>query len=286
VLGLVNQGETRFSAGTVKLLQALGEQAGGLLESATLHERALARERLVREMELASATQNAMLPHASLAVSGIELVGRFRPAEEVGGDFYDYRLRPDGQLAFCVGDVSGKGWPAALVMTMTLAVLRGASQLLDRPAAVVTRANSDLFGDLTQIDAFVTAFVGYYDPGAARLAFASAGHSPVIYRSRGGRARLLRATGVPLGILDEDAAGGGAVRLRSGDLLVAATDGFSEATNTAGELFGYERLLTLVDAISTLPAEAVADRMFQAITDFAAGRPQQDDQTLLVVKGH
>ena len=120
---------------------------------------------------------------------------------------------------------------------------------------------------------------------SARLAFASAGHSPVIYRARGGRSRLLRATGLPIGILPERGLTSNVVRLGPGDVLVVATDGFSEATSPAGELFGTERLLALVESNATAAASGVADQLFTAVTEFAAGQGQDDDQTLLVLKG-
>jgi sigma-B regulation protein RsbU (phosphoserine phosphatase) len=285
VLGVANQRDARISARTLKLLQTVAELAGGLIESAALHDRALARGRSQRETELAADIQSALMPHAAPEVPGVDLVARFRSAAEVGGDFYDYVVRRNGQLALFVGDVSGKGWPAAMVMTMTLAVLRGASQLVERPSDVLERANVELHTHLSQIDAFVTAFAGFYDGGGRRLAFASAGHSPVLYRARGGRTRLLRATGLPLGILLGPAPTAGVVRLGPGDLLVVATDGFSEATSPAGELFGYERLQSLVESIAAEPAAEVADHLFTAVTEFGAGRPQGDDQTLLVMKG-
>jgi sigma-B regulation protein RsbU (phosphoserine phosphatase) len=146
----------------------------------------------------------------------------------LAGNFYDYVVARDGQLAVFVGDISGKGWPAAMVMTMTMtpAVLRAASKMADRPSAVLERANADLYPDLTHVGAFVTAFAGYYDAPSARLAFATAGHSPVIHRARGGRARLLRATSLPLGILPDPGPATDRVRLGPGDVSVVATDGF------------------------------------------------------------
>jgi sigma-B regulation protein RsbU (phosphoserine phosphatase) len=171
-----------------------------------------------------------------------------------------------------------------MVMTMTLAVLRAASQM-NRPSAVLERANAELYSDLSNIGAFVTIFAGSYDAPSGRLAFASAGHSPVIYRARGGRSRLLRATGLPLGVLPDRGPTMDMVRLGPGDVLVVATDGFSEATSPGGELFGYERLLALVESNATAAASGVADRLFTAVTEFAAGRAQDDDQTLLVLKG-
>jgi sigma-B regulation protein RsbU (phosphoserine phosphatase) len=142
-----------------------------------------------------------------------------------------------------------------------------------------------LYSDLSHIGAFVTIFAGYYHAPSARLAFASGGHAPVIYRARGGRSRLLRATGLPLGILPERGPTADVVRLGPGDILVVATDGFSEATSPGGELFGHERLLALVESNSTAAASGVADQLFTAVTEFAGGHAQDDDQTLLVLKG-
>jgi sigma-B regulation protein RsbU (phosphoserine phosphatase) len=285
VLGLANQRDAQRSVGTRNLLQSVAGLAGAFMESAALHDRMLARGLSERESELAADIQSALMPHVPPAVPGIDLVARFRSAADVGGDFYDYVVRPNGQLALFLGDVSGKGWPAAMVMTMTLAVLRAASQLLERPSAVLERANAELYAELNEVGGFVTAFAGNYDAATARLAFASAGHSPVLYRARGGRTRLLRATGLPLGVLRERPPTAAVVRLGPGDLLVVATDGLSEATSPTGELFGHQRLLRLVDANAMLDARVIADRLFTAVTEFAAGRSQDDDQTLVVAKG-
>lgn len=264
---------------------AENDLAGWLMESAALYDRALLRGRSERESELAADIQSALMPTAAPATRSIDLVARFRSAAEVGGDFYDYSVGRDGQLVIFVGDVSGKGWPAAMVMTMTLAVLRAASHMADRPSAMLERANTELYSELSHIAAFVTIFAGSYDATLGRLAFASAGHSPVIYRARGGRTRLLRATGLPLGILPERGPTTSMLRLGPGDILVVATDGFSEATSPGGELFGYKRLLALVESNATATAGVVADRLFTEVTEFAAGRAQDDDQTLLVLKG-
>jgi sigma-B regulation protein RsbU (phosphoserine phosphatase) len=284
-LGLANQRDTRLSAGTHKLLNAVAELAGALIESASLHDRALARERSQRELELAMAIQKALLPHSVPPVAGLDVVTRFRPAAEIGGDFFDYTLLRDGRFAICVGDVCGKGWPAALLMTMTLAVLRGAAQLVDGPSAVLERANAELYADLSGLDSFVTAFAAQYDAAAGQLTFASAGHSPVLYLARGRQARLLHATGVPLGVLRDDVPGTDAVRLGPGDVVVVATDGLSEACSPDGELFGHERLMALIESMAAAPATAIADELFAAVAEFAAGQAQADDQTLLVVKG-
>jgi sigma-B regulation protein RsbU (phosphoserine phosphatase) len=284
-LGVVNRRDTTFSAGTLKLLQALGEQAGALVEAALLHEQALVQERMRRDMELAAAMQSGLMADAAPVMPNVQLVGRFRPAREVGGDFYHHRLRADGQLSFSVGDVSGKGLAAALIMGVSRNLLRGASQLLDRPDAVVKQVNADLYDDLSRVHTFVTAFVGYYDPGRRVVRFANAGHSPVVYCAAHGSPRMLAATSLPLGIFEDSASTEECVRMASGDVLVVGTDGFSEATNPKGAMFGNERLMSLVQQLAEQPAEGIVDGLFTAITNFGQGTPQDDDQTLLVVKG-
>jgi sigma-B regulation protein RsbU (phosphoserine phosphatase) len=285
MLGVVNRGDTTFSAGTVKLLQAIGEHAGGLVEAALLHEQALVQERLRHDMELAAALQSGLMADAPPVVAGVEVVGRFRPAAEVGGDFYHHRLRPDGQLTFSVGDVSGKGLSAALIMGMSRNVLRGTSQLLAQPCQVVEQVNASLYDDLNRVHTFVTALVGYYDPAQQVVRFANAGHSPVVYCPSGGSPRMLPATSLPLGVFEDSSATDEGVRMAAGDVLVVGTDGFSEATDPSGATFGYERLMALVQQLSSFPASSIVDGLFAAITHFAGGTSQDDDQTLLVVKG-
>ncbi|MBV9358826.1 MAG: serine/threonine-protein phosphatase, partial [Chloroflexi bacterium] len=171
------------------------------------------------------------------------------------------------------------------VMEMTRTVLRGAFQLLDRPSAVLELANSDLYDDLSRVHTFVTAFAGYYDASSRLVRFASAGHSPVVYCRHGEAPRLLAARSLPLGVLPDSPADDDVVRLAPGDLLVVGTDGFSEATDHSGGLFGNDRLLRLVQMLSAAPAPAIADGLFAALTTFGEGRPQDDDQTLVVAKG-
>ena len=285
VVGVVNRHAGDFSAGTVKLLEALSEQAGGIVETSLRHEQALVRERLEHEMKLAAEIQAGLMAHPLPLMSGIDLVGRYRPAAEVGGDFYDARVRKDGQLSFAVADVSGKGLPAAMLMGISRMVLRAAGLLTRRAARVVDQANIYLYEDLTGVGNFVTAFAGLYHPRTRTLGYANAGHSPVVYRPRGGSATLLQATCLPLGVIPDLRPEDDSVRLGPDDVLVIATDGFTEATGFDEQLFGYDRFLLLVDDLAHLPAATLADELFAAIDQFKGGRPQDDDQTLMIIKG-
>ena len=285
VVGVMNRHTGDFSAGTVKLLKALSEQTGGIVETSLRHEQALVRERLEHEMELAARIQASLMASPLPRMSGIELVGRYRPATEVGGDFYDARVRKDGQLSFAVADVSGKGLSAAMLMGISRMVLRAAGLLTRRAARVVDQANIYLYEDLTGVGNFVTAFAGLYHPRTRTLAYANAGHSPVVYRPHDGPATLLQATCLPLGVVPELQPEDDSVPLGPEDVLVIATDGFTEATGFDAQLFGYDRFLHLVDELAHLPAATLADELFAAIDRFNTGRPQDDDQTLMIIKG-
>jgi sigma-B regulation protein RsbU (phosphoserine phosphatase) len=150
---------------------------------------------------------------------------------------------------------------------------------------VLDQSNIYLYEDLTGVGNFVTAFAGLYHPRTRTLAYANAGHSPVIYRPRGGPARLLAATCLPLGVVPDLDPSDDSVPLEPEDVLVVATDGFSEATGFDEQLFGCERFRQLVDDLGHLPAAALADELFAAIDQFSTGRPQDDDQTLVIIKG-
>ena len=285
-LGLLKQAQG-FSAPQLKLARAVAEQAGSLIEHALLHEEMLARARLQAEMDLARNVQLQMLPRSWPSLPGIDLFAESRPAREVGGDFYDFIVQPDRPVIAILGDVSGKGISAALIMGMIHAVMNSAARFIPRPnpAGVLARANEDLYEDFTSLDTFATAFVATYQPHERVLHYANAGHAPVIYRRQGQPARMLEADGVPIGVLPVSLCETLAVPFAPGDVLVIATDGFSEASNLAGELFGYERLLTLVDAMADGSAAQIGHALYDAIQTFAAGRPQDDDQTLIVLRG-
>jgi sigma-B regulation protein RsbU (phosphoserine phosphatase) len=189
-------------------------------------------------------------------------------------------------LTFAVGDVSGKGMGAALVMSMMHTAFHGIGRSASlTPAAMAAQANDQLYDDLTEIGAFTTMFVGQYDSATHWLQFANSGHSPVIYCPKDGPARLLGADGTAIGVLPISLCQDQGLPLRPGDLLIAATDGFSEAQNMAGEMFGYERLLRLAESLVALSAPEVLNALFAAAEEFSAGHPQDDDQTVVVLKG-
>lgn len=261
--------------------------AGSLVERGLLYQDQIGRMRLDTEMDLARTVQRNLLPATPPAMSGLDIYARALPALHVGGDLYDFVTALDGSLIFTLGDVTGKGIPAALLMAMLRTALRSKAAFLPRPdpLAIVTRANHDLYDDFTQVEMFATVIVGQIVPGERRLRLANAGHAPVILRRAGGAPRLIEAEGVPLGVLPDPLCALQSEPFGPGDLLVVASDGFTEAQAADGEMFGIDRLSSLIDTYADCCAEQIGRAIFEAVAEFGRGQPQSDDQTLMVIKG-
>jgi len=243
-------------------------------------------KRLSLNMEKARVVQQGFLPQSVPTIAGIELYTVSRPATEVTGDFYDFIPSGQDEMIFSVGDVSSKGVSAALLMPVICKLLRLAVRHTTEPTpqSLLTYIHEDMYSQLSNATMFATMFVGHYHTPTRRLTYANAGHSPVIYRPHGGRARLLQADGTPIGLLEQSSWHNQQLTLQPGDLFLVGTDGIVEHKNSMRKMFGYERLLTLVDQLGQQPAQAVAEAIFTEIDHFAK-QPNDDDQALLVLCG-
>ncbi len=271
----------------LKMAGAIADYANGQIETALHHREIVQQARMKTELELASQIQLHLLPRRYPRIPGLDLAAASIPAREVGGDFYDFIVQPGWPFIFTVGDVSGKGMSAAMLMAMTRSVLRSRAGSLPTPSPefVLTYSNEVMYDDFTEVGMFATVFVGRYDPKHRELSYANAGHSPVIYRPDGGPAEMLEADGPAMGVLPNSLSEDFTIPFGPNDLLVVATDGLNEAINPAGEMFGYSRLLQQVELLAGGTAQQVADELFSVIHQFSAGHPQSDDQTVMVVKG-
>jgi sigma-B regulation protein RsbU (phosphoserine phosphatase) len=276
----------RITSPDLKLARTISEQVSAQLENAILYRESLEQTKLRTEMELAQQVQAHLLPQRLPQVPGLDLFASSHPAMQVGGDFYDLIYRPGKPFIFSVGDVAGKGMPAALIMAMSHTVIRNAAHFMPSPIPdnLLRRVSDNLYSDLTELGLFVTTFAGHYDPARRQLLYANAGHSPVIYKPAHGAAILLEADAPPIGVLPDSLAENHAITIEPGDLLVVATDGFSEARNAHDELFGNERLLGHINALAGQSVSAIAQRLYQLIDEFGTGHPQDDDQTLILIK--
>jgi len=237
------------------------------------------------EMAEAAAIQRHLIERITPRVAGLEIFSHCRPAKEIGGDFYDFRLLEEGQLIFMVADVSGKGLPAAMIMTSARTALRGAAQHLYSAEAAMTQVNRDLYDDLTDVGKFITVFLGHYDGINQHLFYANAGHSLVVHCPAGGTCQIVEAVDPPLGILPKHFFARESLPLAAGDLLIVCSDGIFEAENPAWERVGYDRLLAWIQAIADRPAQTIGKKLLEQVNDFSEQWHQTDDQTLVVFKG-
>lgn len=271
-----------------ELLEALARRAASAIDLSITYEESIASLRLQNEYELAERVQSRMLPRRSIPqLTGFEIFAESRPARLVGGDFCDFQGGAGRPTFFSVGDVSGKGLPAAILMSMTMATLNNKVEYLPEPTpeAIIARANEDMFSHFTDVGMFATAVVGRLDPESSAVSLANGGHSPVVYKPFGRPPELVVPEGTPLGVLDETFAKDRTLRVAAGDLLVVTSDGLNEQRDSQGEMFGYDRLLATVAALADQPARLIAIGLFSAVRAFAGVAEQDDDQTVLVVRG-
>lgn len=255
--------------------------------ASSLAQEAAERERMQREMELVRQVQQTLLPHAAPNVPGVECVGLCRPAFAVGGDCYDFLSLPNGRFAFAIGDVSGKGLPAALLMASVQAFLRAATfEGCDDLAWLMRRLNKLLLSS-TAADGYATLFYAQYDPVSRELSWVNAGHNPPLLLHEG-EFRALDQGGPVIGLLADPQYEQGSARLAEGDLVLAYTDGITEAANAGNEEWGESRLRAAVGEVcadgNAESAEALLRRVLGCADRHAAGTAQRDDMTLVALR--
>lgn len=235
------------------------------------------------ELEDAREVQQQLLPRSGPVVAGLDYAGQCRPAASVGGDYYDFLPISDGRLGFAIGDVSGKGIPAALLMATLQASLRGLA--ISSPPALPSLMTSlnRLMYEATPSNRFATLFYGAYDPKSREFAYVNGGHNPPMVL-RGEEVLRLHEGGPAVGLFGPVKYEQSFVALQPGATLVLFTDGVSEAMNAAMEEFGEERLMDVVRRGSALKTSELIEEVFAACDRFAAGAPQHDDMTLLIVR--
>ena len=244
------------------------------------------RERLNRELEIAREVQSHLFPQRLPPALGLDYCGQCWPAREVGGDYYDFLELPDDKLGIAIGDVSGKGVGAALMMACLEASLRALASVVRDPADLMGRVN-DLVCQASAANRYATLFYGEYDPVKRCLTYVNAGHNPpVVLRKFGGECEVRRLeTGGPvIGLLPPQRYQQGVFFHESGDLILLFTDGVSESMNDRHEEWGEERLIELARTCHGLPAPHVMRRIMTVAQAFAEGAPQHDDMTLVVLR--
>jgi sigma-B regulation protein RsbU (phosphoserine phosphatase) len=291
LLGLIALGpklsEEPYSASDLRLLQSVAVQTGLALENTRLlaavaHETGI-RERLNREIEIAREVQERLFPQSYPRVSGVDYFGMCRPALAVGGDYYDFIQRPNGRLGIALGDISGKGISAALMMASLHSLMRGQLAAgLDDLSALVTNTNRLIY-DASTANRYATFFYGEYDPETRKLTYVNAGHNPPIIL-RGEEALRLDACGPVIGLLPVVRYESAEFVFQAGDVFILFTDGISEAMTIEDEEWGEDRLIDAARLCRSECATAITASLLAAADDFAAGAPQHDDMTLIALK--
>jgi len=275
--------DNRFTEDHLKVLTTLSSVAAIRVENARLTEEQMERERLEREQQVASEIQQRFLPAAAPQVDGYELQGISFPCYEIGGDYYDFIQREDGNLVVALGDVSGKGTAAALLMSSLHAAIHAQADTHDSIVDTIGAVNRYLTESIPP-NRFVTLFYAELDPETGRLNFLNAGHNPPLIVHAGGTMEQLASGGLPLGIMADAEFREGRTQLQTGDVLVVYSDGVSEAVNPSGEEFGPTRLYEVVARNLDASAGGIRDRIESALTKFCQGTPAADDITLVIVK--
>jgi serine phosphatase RsbU (regulator of sigma subunit) len=282
VLYLDSPERGRLLTGTTQsALETAATEAAAAIESARLYREAAEKRRLERELQIAAEIQRALLPEALHSGLHFDVAAESIPCRAIGGDFFDYFSLPDGVFGFVLGDVSGKGPPAALLTAMIQGIFAAQIGRAASPQALLSEVNQSLIRRSIQ-SRFATVLYGTLAPDG-RLTYANAGHNPPVLVGRRG-ARRLETGGLILGLFPHASFEQETIALEPDDVLVVFSDGVTEALDSAGDEFGEARLLACVADARSLPPRDLLGRLLGAVREFAADAPQHDDVTALVLR--
>lgn len=281
------EGEIAYDSEMVATLQTLAQHAGIAVENARLLNEVAEKKRIEQEMNWARDIQRTLLPHHPPAIPGYSIHGFSIPANEVGGDYFDYIPRDNNLYHVIVSDVSGKGVAAGLIMSVLRSLVHTYSEFEDSPHEILLRVNRVLTRDLDEY-MFVTATMMTLHPVSHELQVARAGHEPLIIISANGDINWIKPEGTALGLLDlnsfEHHFETAVYPMKPGDTALLYTDGVNEAQNEDGEDFGIDHLVELAVELRRLPLDQMLESIVTEVNKFAGNRHQQDDITLVAIR--
>ncbi len=275
----------RYSYEDITLLDVLSNQMVVAMDNARLYQESLEKQRLEEELSLARQIQFELLPKTCPKTEHFEFSAFIQSARQVGGDYYDFLQTDSGSIGVAIADASGKGIPAALLISLVHASLRAEVKNRLSPPLVISNINQ-LIHTSTSSEKFVTMFYGELNPRERRLCYCNAGHNYPVVVHEDGAVELLDKGGLILGVFPEAIYEAGEVALRKNDTLFFYSDGLTENFNSADEEFGEERLLNLLVENRSLGAEELKRKVIQEVIDFSGGNPPYDDFTIVVLKIH
>ncbi len=287
MIGLLNvfnkQSPEGFTPDDQRLLTIIATQSAQVIENARLYQKEITLSRIEEDLQLAREIQRNLLPKSNPQIPGYEIVGRTKPAREVGGDYYDFIPVDDATLAFCLGDISGKGIAGALLMSNLQATLRGQTGKHNSCAECLKQSNMFLY-QCTDILKFATLFYGVIDTQSHQVSYSKAGHIPPMLVRSNGDVQRLEAGGTVLGFLPDSEYKEETIRLEPGDLLIVFSDGITEAYNADEDPFDEERLYDVIQTNKDHTAVQLMDDIISEVKTFTGQAVQQDDMTLLIVR--
>ncbi len=274
----------RFPAQKISIIEGIAHQTGIAIESARLYQASLEQERISQELRLAREIQESFLPECCPYYPGWEFAADWHAARGVGGDFYDFIPMGEGYIGLVIADVSDKGMPAAMFMSMSRTLVRASAIEVHSPAQTLQRVNELIMSD-TRSGMFVTIFYGVLKLSTGVLTYACAGHNPpILWCAQTSQATPLGAKGIALGVMESIELEQRQTALKPGDILILYTDGVTEPINVHEEEFGEERLVQAVAEVSHRPSTEMVEFIRAAVARFVGDQPQFDDYTLVAVK--
>jgi phosphoserine phosphatase RsbU/P len=286
VIGVLDLEHTRrgfFTEDHQRTITTLAAQIAIAIENARLYEEIARQEkRLERDMQMAHELQLRLLPQKKPKLQSLEIAAKFIPARAIGGDLYDFFSYSQSRLAIVIGDVSGKGAPAAIYAALVSGILRSHTPIEPSPAEMLSAVNYSL--SERRIDGqFVSLIYAVWDENERTLQVANSGLPRLIY-CHSGKPEMIEATGLPLGLFDDAEYDEFTFRAKPGDLFVFFSDGILDARNAAGELFGRERAEQLASQCWEMSAEEVVSTLFKAVKEHAGDEETFDDQTVVAIR--
>ncbi len=272
-----------FTPADLRLLSNLANIAAVKIENNRLFEETLAVRALQRDLELAAQIQRNLMPRSCPPMRGFDIAGTNLPCRTVGGDTYDFLPREGNRLWVAVGDVAGKGLPAAMIMSHFQAMLRGLAEA-DRPLSQIAAVLNDRLTQTLSANQFISFFLTEIDPAGGVLRYVNAGHNPPMKISVSGEVERLKGSGPVLGVVGGVPYPAHETSLAPGEILLMYSDGATESLNLAGEEFGEDRLIDCLKTVRTVESETGLNRLEESILGFCGGAARYDDITLLIIR--
>lgn len=282
VLQLINRKSGCFDGEDLAFLNSISDHLALAIENTLLHRNEIRRERMERELRLGREIQSILFTEAPMGIPGLDIAALSLPCFEVSGDYYDFIELEGGRLGFSIGDVSGKGVSAAIVMSSLQTALRMAAPLAPDMIRLMEQLNHLIHG-LTAGRKYATLFYGVYDPATRVIDYVNAGHVPPLLVKHG-EVHELESTGVPVGLFPRSSLRTHRIHFEPGDTLMLCTDGIPEAGDPTLVDFGSARWVALAKSLGGLPAEEILSEVFQTVRAFEGDISPNDDKTLVVLR--